>query len=58
MKTFIVTYTTNYGLGVMVINNENIDIAKKIADENGAWAGFEIHEIDKNQKGIVFRECS
>lgn len=54
MKTFIVTYTTNYGLGVMIINNENIKIAKVIAKENGAWDGFDIEELDKKQKGIVF----
>lgn len=58
MKTFIVTYTTNYGLAVMLINNENIEMAKIIAKENGAWDGFGIEELDKVSKGIVFREES
>jgi hypothetical protein len=58
MKTFIVTYTTNYGLAVMIINNESIEMAKIIAKENGAWHGFDIKELDKNKKGIIFREAS
>ena len=58
MKTFIVTYTTNYGLAVMLINNEDIEMAKIIAKENGAWDGFDIKELDKISKGIVFRDAS
>lgn len=58
MKTFIVTYRTNYGLAVMLINNEDIKMAKIIAKENGAWDGFDIEELDKISKGIVFREAS
>jgi hypothetical protein len=55
MKTFIVTYDTNYGLAVMVINNENLEMAKIIAKENGAWDGFFIEELDKDKKGVIFR---
>lgn len=58
MKTFIVTYTTNYGLAVMLINNEDIENAKIIAKENGALDGFDIEEIDKISKGIIFSEGS
>ena len=58
MKTFIVTYTTNYGLAVMLINNEDIENAKIIAKENGALDGFSIEEIDKITKGIIFSEGS
>jgi len=46
------------GLAVMIINNESLEMAKIIAKENGAWDGFDIEELDKNKKGIIFREAS
>jgi hypothetical protein len=58
MKTFIVTWRTNYGLGVMLINSDNIESAKIIAKENNAWNGFEIEEIDTVTKGFTFGEES
>lgn len=58
MKTFIVTYTTNYGLAVMVINSENIENARKEAELNGAWESYDIEELDLKTKGIVFEEWS
>jgi hypothetical protein len=58
MKTFIVTYMSNYGLCVMIINNENIEMAKIIAKENGASDGFDIEELNKIEKGIVFKQYS
>ena len=57
MKTFIVSFKTNYGLSVMIINSENVEIAKKLAKEHGAWDGFEIEELNK-ESGIVFIEHS
>ena len=57
MKTFIVSFKTNYGLSVMIINSENVEIAKKLANEHGAWDGFEIEELNK-EPGIVFIEHS
>lgn len=57
MKTFIVSFTTNYGLSVMIINSEDVEIAKKLAKEHGAWDGFEIEELNK-EPGIVFIEHS
>jgi len=60
MKTFIVTYPTNHGFGlsVMLINNQDIEMAKIIAKENGACNGFDIKELDRVSKGIVFIEAS
>lgn len=47
MKTFIVTYRHNYGLGVAIINSSSIETAKVIADNSDLiWPGYEIEELD------------
>lgn len=59
MKTFIVTYTSGYhGLSIMVINEKDIEAAKIVADEVGAWPDFEIEELDLTRRGVVFEEHS
>lgn len=58
MKTFIVNWRTNYGLCVMLINSDDIESAKIIAKEKGAWNGFEIEEVDKLTEGVTFFEGS
>jgi len=58
MKTFIVTWRTNYGLDVMLINSDDVESAKIIAKEKGAWNGFEIEEVDKLTEGVTFFEGS
>lgn len=58
MKTFIVNWQTNYGLSVMLINSDDIESAKIIAKEKGAWNGFEIEEVDTITKGVTFFEGS
>jgi hypothetical protein len=58
VKTFIVTYRTNYGLSVMLINSDDIESAKFIAKEKGAWNGFEVEEVDLLTKGVIFWEES
>lgn len=58
MKHFIVSWQTNYGLSVMLINIEDEERARIYAKENGAWPGFDIEEIDLTQKGIVFQASS
>lgn len=42
----------------MVINCEDIEIAKKTAKDSGAWEGFDVVELDTTSKGIVFTEAS
>ena len=47
MKTFIVTYQHNYGLGVAIINASSIETARIIADNNDQiWDGYNIEELD------------
>ena len=58
MKTFIINWTTNYGLDVMVVNTHTIEEAENIAKEKGAWAGYEVTEVDNTKTGIVFFEGS
>lgn len=56
MKTFIISYNTNYGLGVMIINSLNLESARILAKSSGAWDRFEIEELDKKTEGLVFHE--
>lgn len=64
IHSFIVTYRSNYGLNVIIINSENIETAKLIAEEKTKLKneytidGYEIEEIDLITKGLVFYECS
>lgn len=47
MKTFIVTYQHNYGLGVAIINSSSLENAKIIADNSDyIWEGYNIEELD------------
>lgn len=47
MKTFIVTYQTNYDLGVAIINAKDLESAKRLADNNNhIWEGYNIEELD------------
>ena len=47
MKTFIVTYSHNYGLGVAIINSTSIEEAKIIANNSDyIWDGYNIEELD------------
>lgn len=55
MKTFIVTYEHNYGLGVTVINANSEVEAREMADAYEAvWDGYDIEEVDLITKGSVF----
>lgn len=63
MKTFIVTFRTNYGLGVAVINAFNYDDARKVIVEhnkmnNDIQDGYEIVGLDTAKHGVVFIEHS
>lgn len=53
MKTYIVEFSTNYGKAVMIINAANEEEALKVADENHAWPGREIEELDTSKAGLV-----
>ena len=47
MKTFIITYQHNYGLGVAIINASSIVTARIIADNNDQiWDNYNIEELD------------
>jgi len=58
MKTFIINWTTNYGLDVIVVNTFTKEDAENIAKEKGAWEGYEITEVDRTKEGILFFEGS
>lgn len=45
--TYIVTYQTNYDLGVAIINATSIEKAREIADKSEAiWDGYDIEELN------------
>ena len=51
MKTFIVSYQTNYGLGVAIINAPTIEIAKEYADKSDyIWQPYLIISVDELPK--------
>ena len=56
MKTYIANWHTNYGLSVIVINANNKEDAKKIAEINGACDEYGLYELDVSSKGVVFFE--
>ncbi len=56
MRTYIVHWDTNYGLSIILINANNEEEAKKIAEYEGAWAGYYIEELDIHSSGVVFFE--
>lgn len=59
MKTYIVKYDTNYGMGIIIINtNKGAKYAKKLAVKSGAWDGFQIDELNTKDEGLVYSECS
>lgn len=47
MKTFIVTWQHNYGLGVAIINAKSLEKADNIASKsNSIWDNYFIEELD------------
>ncbi|NIV11493.1 MAG: hypothetical protein GWN62_09480 [Aliifodinibius sp.] len=56
MKTFAISFETNYGLSVMIVNAYSMKEAKEIALSRGAWEDMDGVEIDKNKHGLVFSE--
>lgn len=56
-KTFIVTYSHNYGLGVAIINTETIEQAHKICKESDyIWDGYSIEELDTTVELKILEE--
>lgn len=53
MKTYIFRYSTNYNLGVVVVNAESLDEAKEYAKKVGAWDTNDYTEIDSSKEGII-----
>ena len=50
-KTFIITYQTNYGLGVSIINTETINKAKLIVDNSDViWKPYSIEELNTTKE--------
>jgi hypothetical protein len=59
MKTFIFRYSTNYNLGIVVIVEDSLEKAKKLALEAGAWDTNDVTIIDSNTKrGIILDNAS
>lgn len=59
MKTFIFRYSTNYNLGIVVIVEEDLEKAKEVALEAGAWDTNDVTIIDSNtKKGIILDNAS
>ena len=47
LKTFIITWEHNYGLGVAIVNTTSIEKCREICDNsNQIWAGYNIEELD------------
>ena len=56
-KTFIVTYSHNYGLGAAIINTESIEKAREICENsNYIWDGYNIEELDTTQELQILEE--
>ena len=54
MKTYLVKSWTNYGERVHIINAENEEDVKNIAEAcDQVLSGYEIEEVDTEQRGIV-----
>ena len=50
-KTFIVTWETNYGLSVAIINTTSIEEAKNICDNSSIiWEGYDINELETTEE--------
>jgi len=53
MKSFIVCSAGNYGLITVIINAENIETVRTIADKHECcWDGYEIEEIKNYPAGV------
>jgi hypothetical protein len=59
IKTYLLHYQHNYGLGVTLINAISEEQVKEIADSNNLiWQPYEIVEINQNPTtvGVIFQE--
>ena len=56
MKTFLVTWTHNYGTEIRVINSNSEEGARKYAEADGAWKGYSIVEISTIKPGTAYAE--
>lgn len=53
MKTYLVLSETNYGESVMVVNAQNREDARAIADKEPAvWDNYTIEEINPDAHGV------
>lgn len=53
LKTYCVESQTNYNLMVHIVNVKNKEEAVRLAKEDGAWDGCDVHEIDLSKSGVV-----
>lgn len=53
MKTYIFRYSTNYNLGLVVVNALSLEAAKELAMMAGAWDTNDVVVIDLNQEGVI-----
>lgn len=55
MKTFAITFETNYGEVVRLVNAPGLEEARSLADHHGAiWGGYTVELIDTKTYGFVF----
>ena len=55
MKTYAIISMTNYGETILLVNAENEDEARSIAEKDDrCWEGYSIEEIDTKASGVVF----
>ncbi len=59
MKTYLITFYTNYGLGIAIINANSQEEVDKICQKNdGIWKPYETQIIDTNKPGLILTEHS
>ena len=57
MQTYVISYETNYGLSVIIINTDKGENhAKELALKKGAWDTLEIEKLNTSVEGCVFHE--
>lgn len=52
MKTYLITFETNYGeSGIIITTDKGIEYVKKQAEPLGAWDAYSIEEINTTEEG-------
>lgn len=55
MKTFIITWSTNYGSMVMIVNFDDMEEANSFAmEDHRIWRDYEIIELSSDHGEVFF----